>query len=68
MRVVQTAFLNDERTEQRLTEGEPGLSYTGNGRLILARRRPLQWDWVNGEFIGDHEEPTDDALHVHGEP
>ena len=68
MRVVQTAFIDNHRIEQRLMEGEPTLTYTGDGRLIVARRRPLPSDWVNGRFVGDHEEPTDDSAHVHGEP
>ena len=70
MRVVQTSFIDDKRIEQRLTVGEiGGLWKTGNGRLIVARRRPKNTDWVNGAFVGDHEEPEDEEqVHVHGEP
>lgn len=69
MRLVQTAFLPAGRI-QDLVEGEyPSFSYTPDGRLVLARRKPLPTDWVNGVFVGDHDEPEDEnEPHVHGEP
>ncbi len=68
MRVVQTAFIDNQRIDQRLIEGEPTLAYTADGRLILCARRPMPTDWVNGQFVGDHAEPDDETDHVHGEP
>ena len=69
MRLVQTTFLEDQRIEQRLVraKNKPTLAFTGDGRLVIAWRRPAPWDWVNGAFVGDHDEPEDE-LHVHGEP
>ena len=67
MRLVQTTFLEDQRIEQRLVRAKTGLSFTGDGRLVVAWRKPSQRDWVNGAFVGDHDEPDGDELHVHGE-
>ena len=69
MRIMQTVFADGERI-QMLIEGElypAGIAQTGDGRLVIARRRPKPTDWVNRVFVGDHEEPKDDTPHVHGE-
>jgi hypothetical protein len=69
VRIVQTAFLDGERLQMLIDGDGPSLAYTGDRKLIIARRRPLPTDWVNGEFVGDHAEPDKDdpAPHVHGE-
>ena len=69
MRVVQTVFFDNQRLEQRLVirDDMPLLAFTGDRRLVIGWRKPSQRDWVNGVFVGDHEEP-EDGDHVHGEP
>jgi len=80
VRIVSTAFLGPERLQSLTTLAEaqeqiPAISlahplaYTANQRLIVGIRHPLSTDWVNGVFVGDHDEPDKDdpAPHVHGE-
>ena len=70
MRAMQTAFVDDQRIDQRLVAVDrivPMQTAYGT-RLILAQREPIASDWVDGEFVGDHTCPDEDVPHVHGEP
>jgi hypothetical protein len=68
VKLVQTVFLDNQRIDQSLVDTDHiPMQATGDKHLWVMRRRPAPWDWVDGVFVGDHDEDEDDP-HVHGEP